>query len=107
MRIALVSLAVAATAAPLLASDQASELAPPVRVEAAGKILDVGEVGHAAPCFGDVDGDGKPDLLVGVFGDAGDGKVRVCLNQGTQKEPRFGESTFLMAGSDVAKVPVS
>ena len=106
MRIAITALVAVAAALPAWA-DQAADLKRPVRIEAAGKPIDVGEIGHAAPCFGDVDGDGLPDLLVGLFGEKGDGKVRVFLNQGTKKEPRFGDSTFLMAGSDIATVPVS
>src|SRR5581483_9577431 len=36
---------------------QSPELRPPVRLEAAGKPIDV-DVGHAAPFFADLDGDG-------------------------------------------------
>src|SRR5437016_5228905 len=46
--------------------DPASELLPPVRLEAAGKPIDT-DVGHAAPFVCDIDGDGKLDLLVGQF----------------------------------------
>jgi hypothetical protein len=45
----------------LAASD---ELAPPVRLEAAGQVIDT-EIGHAAPFVTDFDGDGVQDLLVG------------------------------------------
>jgi hypothetical protein len=60
-------------------------LAAPVAVLAAGKPIDV-EVGHAAPFFADLLGAGKPQLLVGQFGD---GKLRIYRNTGTAKAPRF------------------
>jgi hypothetical protein len=60
------------------------------------------EIGHAAPYFYDVDGDGKKDLVVGQFGG---GKVRVYLNKGTSAEPRFEGWTFLKAGGGDATVP--
>ena len=41
------------------------ELAPPVRLEAAGAVIDTPTIGHAAPFVGDFDGDGVKDLLVG------------------------------------------
>jgi hypothetical protein len=61
------------------------ELAPPVRLTANGKPINV-EIGHAAPCYADLDGSGKKVLLVGQF--AG-GKLRIYPNQGTAGEPKF------------------
>jgi hypothetical protein len=49
---------------------QAPPLHPPVRVTASGKPLQVDESGHAAPAWGDLNGDGKPDLVVGQFAGA-------------------------------------
>lgn len=62
-----------------------SELAPPVRMEAAGKAIDT-DVGHAAPFVGDYDGDGIPDLLVGQFGE---GILWIYRNEGTREQPKL------------------
>jgi FG-GAP repeat protein len=98
-----------AVPAAAIAAEPSSELAAPVPVLAAGKPIDVGESGHAAPFVVDFDGDGKLDLLVGYFSvdPEGAGMVRVYLNKGTAKAPVFGEPTLLMAGGGVAKVPAS
>src|SRR5439155_26484068 len=48
------------------------DLAPPVKILAGGKPIDV-EIGHAAPCVADFKGDGTLCLLVGQFGE---GKLR-------------------------------
>ena len=77
------------------------ELLPPFRVEAGGSPIDV-TIGHAAPLVADLDGDGKPDVLVGQFGS---GKLRIYHNQGSQTEPRFGEFTWFKGGSADGRVP--
>jgi hypothetical protein len=76
-------------------------LAAPVPLQADGKAISV-DVGHAAPCVADWNGDGKPDLLVGQFGS---GKLRIYLNEGTRAEPRFGKFTWFQAGGQDGKVP--
>lgn len=56
--------------------------------------------GHAAPAVYDIDGDGKKDLLVGQFSA---GKLRVYLNRGTNREPKFQGWSFLsVEGRDVS-----
>ena len=62
----------------------------PVRVESPG---------YAAPCWADIDNDGKKDLLVGQFRQ---GKIHVFKNLGDNK---FGKGSFLMAGTKIAEVP--
>ncbi|MBI1902600.1 MAG: hypothetical protein HYS13_15975 [Planctomycetia bacterium] len=73
----------------------------PEKILADGKAIDV-EIGHAAPCYADIDGDGAKDLLVGQFGE---GKLRVYKNHGTTAQPRFADFKFLQAGGKDAIVP--
>jgi hypothetical protein len=77
------------------------ELAPPVRVEAAGKPIDT-DVGHAAPFVGDFDGDGVNDLLVGQFGG---GTLWVFRNEGTNAAPKFARGVKFQAGGQDGTVP--
>src|SRR3954464_3007053 len=106
----IVAAAAAAAALPVaaLAANDAqapkSQLAAPVRIEAEGKPLDITEIGHAAPFFADIDGDGKRDLLVGQFGG---GKLRIYKNHGTDAQPRFGNYDYMKAGADLGTVPAS
>jgi hypothetical protein len=90
-----------AAAAPFVADDLASELLPPVRVEAAGKPIDTA-VGHAAPFVADFDGDGVKDLLVGQFGD---GILWIYRNVGTNAEPKFAAGVQFKDGNPDGRVP--
>jgi hypothetical protein len=82
--------------------DSGSDLfEPPVRIEAAGKPIDV-DIGHAAPCLQDIDGDGSRELLVGQFGD---GKLLIFKNVGTPKAPKWGAPQPFMAGGAEGTVP--
>ena len=71
----------------------ATDLAPPVRVMAGGKPIDVD--GSAAPFFGDFDGDGRKDLLVGQFDY---GRLRIYRNIGTDAQPEFDSFEWFKAG---------
>ena len=77
------------------------ELAPPFRIEAKGKPIDV-DIGHAAPLAADFDGDGHFDLLVGQFGE---GKLRIYRNLGDNHAPKFGAFAYFKAGGADGKVP--
>jgi hypothetical protein len=46
---------------------------------------------RSVPSVGDVSGDGKKDLVVGI----GTGRVFVLLNEGTDAEPKFGAPSLL------------
>ena len=76
-----------------------AEFAPPVRLKAGGVPIRVEAPGYAAPCWVDVDGDGKKDLLVGQFNQ---GKIRVYKNLG---KGEFAEGVWLQAEGKAAEVP--
>src|SRR5262245_22446639 len=93
----LLSLAVLVLSFPLSAG--ATEFAAPVRMQAGGEPVRVERPGYAAPCWADIDGDGKKDLLVGQFNG---GKIRVFKNLGDGK---LAAGEFLMAGGKAAEIP--
>jgi FG-GAP-like repeat len=76
-----------------------AEFKPPVRLQAAGSPVRVEGPGYAAPCWADIDGDGKKDLLVGQFNG---GKIRVFKNLGDGK---LAAGKWLQAEGAVAEVP--
>jgi hypothetical protein len=86
-----------ASNAPALGDD----LAPPVRLEAAGKPIDT-EIGHAAPLVYDWDGDGVKDLLVGQFGG---GVLWSFRNEGTNASPKLAAGVKFKDGKKDGTVP--
>src|SRR5262245_66410027 len=66
----------------LVAFGGPAEFHPPVRLKADGVPVRVEEPGWACPCWADMDGDGKKDLLVGQFSG---GKIRGYRNLGDGK----------------------
>lgn len=77
----------------------AAEFAKPIKMEGAGAAVRVESPGYAAPCWADIDGDGKKDLLVGQFRK---GKIHVFKNLGRGK---LAAATWLQAEGEVAEVP--
>lgn len=77
----------------------ASDFERPVRLTAGGAAVRVESPGYACPCWADIDGDGKQDLLVGQFHQ---GKVRVYRNDGDQK---FAEGVWLQTEGKAAEIP--
>ena len=87
------------SAVPLSCAQQGPEFEAPVRLKAGGKLIKIESPGYASPCWADVDGDGKKDLIVGQF--AG-GKMKVYRNLG---QGRLEKGKWLKAGGKVAEVP--
>ncbi len=82
-----------------LALGSAAEFQPPVRLEVDGTPVRVESPGYAAPCWADIDGDGKKDLLVGQFNQ---GKIRVYKNLGGGK---LAAGAWLKADEIDAEIP--
>jgi hypothetical protein len=80
-------------------SDAPADFQTPIRLTAGDTAIRVESPGYAAPCWADVDGDGKKDLIVGQFAQ---GKMRVFKNLGDGK---FAAGDWLKAGGKVAEVP--
>jgi len=100
---AALALAPPATESPAPPAPGSDELAPPVKLMAGGKAINV-DIGHAAPFYGDIDGSGVRSLLVGQFND---GKLRVYRNAGTAKAPKFDGFTWVLDGKPGGTVPAS
>ena len=77
----------------------ATEFDRPIRLEGGGEPVRVESPGYAAPCWADMDGDGKKDLLVGQFNQ---GKIKVYKNLGDGK---LAAGSWLNADGKVAEVP--
>lgn len=97
MRLGLTLLLLGGSAVGCGANDFA--FAPPVRLTAGEAAIRVEAPGYACPCWADIDGDGKPELLVGQFNG---GKIKVYKHLGGEK---FAPGTWLQAGGKVAEVP--
>ena len=77
----------------------AADFQSPVRLSAEGKAVRVESPGWAAPCWADIDRDGKKDLLVGQFNQ---GKIRVYKNLGGGK---LAAGAWLKADGIDAEIP--
>jgi len=77
----------------------ADEFQAPVRLMAGDEVIRVESPGYAAPCWADIDADGKKDLLVGQFSQ---GKIKVYKNLGDGK---FAAGSWLSAGDKDVEIP--
>jgi hypothetical protein len=77
----------------------AAEFKPLERLKADSQPIRVEAPGYAAPCWADIDGDGKKDLLVGQFAK---GKIKVYKNKG---DLNFAAGEWLKAEGADAEVP--
>jgi hypothetical protein len=81
------------------ASSSAADFAAPVRLKAGDKAIRVESPGYAAPCWADLNGDGKMHLVVGQFNE---GKMQVFRHLGGEK---FAAGEWLQADGKIAEVP--
>ena len=77
----------------------AAEFERPFRLEGGDEPVRVESPGYAAPCWADVDADGKKDLLVGQFHQ---GKIKVYKNLGNGK---LAAGSWLEAAGKVTQIP--
>ena len=92
-------LAAVVLTAVLAPGSPASEFEAPVMLKADGQAVRVESPGYACPCWADIDGDGKKDLLVGQFSN---GQIKVHRNLG---EGNLAAGEWLQADGAVAAVP--
>jgi hypothetical protein len=81
------------------ALSRAADFEAPILLKAGDKAIRVEAPGYAAPCWADINNDGKKHLLVGQFNK---GKIQVFEHQGGLK---FGTGKWLEAEGKVAEVP--
>ncbi len=99
------------TALAALAATAPAQISPdlqaPFAAQCGDLAINLDDLGHAAPHFADIDGDGLKDLLVGHFGkDESKGALSIYKNVGTAQAPKFAAPSFFQAGGTTGKVPV-
>ena len=77
----------------------AADFQPPIKMMAGDQAVRVESPGWAAPCWAEIDGDGKKDLLVGQFSQ---GKINVYKNLGGGK---LAPGAWLKADGIDAEIP--
>ena len=81
------------------ACGRAQEFQPPIRLKAGDAAIRVESPGYAAPCWADLGGTGKKELLVGQFNQ---GKIQVFKHLGKEE---FAPGTWLQSEGKIAEVP--
>ena len=77
----------------------AAEFEKPTRMAVGDAPVRVESPGYAAPCWQDIDGDGKKDLLVGQFSG---GRIKVYKGDG---KGNLAKGEWLKIGDKIAEVP--
>lgn len=78
---------------------RAQSFEPPIRLKAGDAAIRVESPGYAFPCWADVKGSGKQQLVVGQFAQ---GKMKVFNHLGKQE---FAPGDWLKADGKIAEVP--
>ena len=101
--LAIVAVPVSAQGESVVAANEviqaAAKFTAPVRLKDGEAFIRIEEPGYASPCWADVTGDGKKDLLVGQF--AG-GKIKIYPGLGNGK---IGKGEWLEVDGKTAEVP--
>jgi len=95
----------AETVAQQAAAPQGNRLASPVRIEVDGKPL-VRGVRTLFPFVGDLDGDGRQDLLVGTDVYYEPGRLMVYRNVGTNARPRLSGPQWFDDTVPTGRIPM-
>ncbi len=77
----------------------------PFLIKEGNEILNTGGIGYAAPCIGDIDGDGKDELLVGYWKDRNGGPLIIYENIGTRNKPIYKKSRVFKINNETAMIP--
>lgn len=85
---------------PAATGPRGDRLASPVSVEVDGRPLTRGE--SLVPFVGDLDGDGRPDLLLGT---RADGRLLVYRNVGTRARPRLSGPRWFDDAVPTGRIP--
>lgn len=81
----------------------APTLQQPSILMAGDELMFVEKFGMAHPCVFDWNGDGVKDILIGEFGAGHKSNVKIFLNTGTNKKPKF-KKEFLYAKDSSGKL---
>jgi hypothetical protein len=73
-------------------------------VEQPKTLIPGGAFRYAVPTAMDWNGDGKWDLVVGTWENAGSGSLRLYLNKGTNAAPNLAFDSFVSAGGSQINV---
>ena len=84
----------------LTGSAFAADFHPAVRLSGGGEPIQLESPGYASPCWADVDGDGKKDLLVGQFRSG-----KIAVYSGKDGIDKLGKAEWLQVDAADVQIP--